>query len=87
MSSSKIITIKNLSFAYQRENNILENINLEVFQDDFLGIIEPNGGGKTTLLKIILGLLKPDEGNILVFNKKTGRSEGFNWLCATIFGN
>jgi len=70
MMSNPIITIKNLSFAYQRENIILENINLEVFSDDFLGIIGPNGGGKTTLLKIILGLLKPDKGDILVFDKK-----------------
>ena len=69
-STSKIITIKNLSFAYQKENGILENINLEVFGNDFLGIIGPNGGGKTTLLKMILGLLKPDKGNISVFNKK-----------------
>ena len=71
MSNQKIITIKNLSFAYQKENNILENINLEVFGSDFLGIIGPNGGGKTTLLKIILGLLKPDKGSVLVFNKKS----------------
>ncbi|MCK5123387.1 MAG: metal ABC transporter ATP-binding protein [Candidatus Pacebacteria bacterium] len=70
MSTSKILTIKNLSFAYQKENNILENINLEVFGNDFLGVIGPNGGGKTTLLKIILGLLKPDEGSVAVFNKK-----------------
>ena len=35
-----------------------------------MGIIGPNGGGKTTLLKIILGLLKPDKGDVLVFNKK-----------------
>ena len=70
MSSSKIIAIKNLSFAYQRKNEILENVNLEIFGDDFLGIIGPNGGGKTTLLKIILGLLKPDKGGVLVFNKK-----------------
>ncbi len=68
--SDQIITIKNLSFAYQKENNILENINLEVFRSDFLGIIGPNGGGKTTLLKIILGLLKPDQGSVFVFNKK-----------------
>ncbi len=68
--SNPIITIKNLSFAYQRENNILEDIDLEVFGNDFLGIIGPNGGGKTTLLKIILGLLKPDEGDVLVFDKK-----------------
>ena len=68
--SQPIITTKNLSFAYQGENNVLENVNLEVFSDDFLGIIGPNGGGKTTLLKIILGLLKPDKGDVLVFDKK-----------------
>jgi zinc transport system ATP-binding protein len=66
----QIITIKNLSFAYQRENKILENIDLEVFRSDFLGIIGPNGGGKTTLLKIILGLLKQDKGTVSVFSKK-----------------
>jgi len=76
MSTQKIITIKNLSFAYQRENKILENINLEVFNDDFLGIIGPNGGGKTTLLKIVLGLLKPDKGNVLVFDKKPKEARG-----------
>ena len=65
-----IITIKNLFFSYQKENAILENINLEVLEDDFIGIIGPNGGGKTTLLKIILGLLRPAQGDILVFNKK-----------------
>ena len=68
--SQSIITIKKLSFTYQKENKILKNINLEVFENDFLGIIGPNGGGKTTLLKIVLGLLKPNKGSILVFNKK-----------------
>lgn len=70
MINNSIITIKNLSFAYQKENKILENIDLEVFKSDFLGIIGPNGGGKTTLLKIILGLLRSDKGSVLVFGKK-----------------
>jgi zinc transport system ATP-binding protein len=46
---------------------ILENVNLTVEEQDFLGIIGPNGGGKTTLLKIILGLLKPSSGEVKVF--------------------
>ncbi|MCK5490506.1 MAG: metal ABC transporter ATP-binding protein [Candidatus Pacebacteria bacterium] len=70
MINNPIIKINNISFAYQKENKILENINLEVFGNDFLGIIGPNGGGKTTLLKIILGLISPDKGNVSVFNKK-----------------
>ncbi|MCD4705569.1 metal ABC transporter ATP-binding protein [bacterium] len=69
-----IIKIENLSFAFKKNINILENINLNVFQNDFLGIIGPNGGGKTTLLKIILGLLEPDKGTITVFNKTPKRA-------------
>lgn len=48
---------------------ILENISLEVHAGDFLGVIGPNGGGKTTLVKIITGLLKPISGEITVFSK------------------
>ncbi|RLF57643.1 MAG: ABC transporter [Thermoplasmata archaeon] len=48
---------------------ILEGINLTVKERDFLGIIGPNGGGKTTLLKVILGLIKPKKGEVLIFGK------------------
>ncbi len=46
---------------------VLEGINLSIKDQDFLGIIGPNGGGKTCLLKVILGLLKPSRGEITVF--------------------
>lgn len=46
---------------------VLKDVNFVVDENDFIGVIGPNGGGKTTLLKIILGLLKPSEGTI-VFN-------------------
>lgn len=70
----EIIRIENVSFDYG-DHRVLEDINLTVFDDDFLGIIGPNGGGKSTLLKIILGLLVPTEGNIFLFDKnpKEGR--------------
>ncbi|MEA2036082.1 MAG: ABC transporter ATP-binding protein [Nanoarchaeota archaeon] len=66
MERKEIIKLENISFSY---NNIefLKNINLSIYGDDFLGIIGPNGGGKTTLLKLILGLLKPKKGKISVF--------------------
>ena len=60
----KIISLENVSFSYTKGTKTLENINLEIHQNDFLAIIGPNGGGKTTLLKVILGLLKPDGGKI-----------------------
>jgi len=55
-----------LSAAYGN-NIVLQDINFRVREDDFIGVIGPNGGGKTSLLKIILGLLKPVKGRI-VFN-------------------
>jgi zinc transport system ATP-binding protein len=47
----------------------LEDVTLSIFQHDFLGIIGPNGGGKSTLLKVLLGLVKPDSGSVAVFGK------------------
>ncbi|MFA7084330.1 MAG: metal ABC transporter ATP-binding protein [Arcobacteraceae bacterium] len=60
------IEINNLYFEYEKEHTILENITLNVEENDFLAIIGPNGGGKSTLLKLILGLLKPKSGTIKV---------------------
>lgn len=68
MENKAIIELKEISFTFGTES-VLENINLALKEKDFLGIIGPNGGGKTTLLKIILGLLKPDKGTIRVFGK------------------
>jgi zinc transport system ATP-binding protein len=62
------ILIKNLSFSYG-ENLILENLNFEIFQNDYIAIIGPNGGGKTTLLKLLLGFLKPTSGTIEIEGK------------------
>ena len=58
-----LIKIKNLFFKYQK-TDILENVNLTIKDDDFLAIIGPNGGGKSTLLKLILGLLPLQSGKI-----------------------
>jgi zinc transport system ATP-binding protein len=66
---NKIIEINNLSFAYENQV-ILKDINLTVEEYDFMAILGPNGGGKTTLLKLINGLLKPTRGSIKVFGKE-----------------
>jgi zinc transport system ATP-binding protein len=63
-----IIEIKDLDFAYNGEV-VLEDVNLTVRQKDFTAIIGPNGGGKTTLLKLMLGLLTPAKGTIHVDGK------------------
>ena len=63
---SKILELKSVYAGY-KEEIILNDISFEVFDDDFIGIIGPNGGGKTTLLKGILGLIKPIKGSVEYF--------------------
>jgi zinc transport system ATP-binding protein len=48
---------------------VLEEVSLRIREGEFLGVIGPNGGGKTTLLRAILGLIKPERGRIEVFGK------------------
>ncbi|MDR0823665.1 MAG: ABC transporter ATP-binding protein [Prevotella sp.] len=74
---NKILEIKNLSVGYEDHPYVLKNVNLDVFQYDFLGIIGPNGGGKTTLLKTILGLVKPISGDISYF-RNTMKTDKIN---------
>lgn len=59
------VDIKNLYFAYNGRP-VLEDVCLTILENDFVAIIGPNGGGKTSLLKLILGLLSPDRGTIRV---------------------
>ena len=66
--NSPIVHIENLYFSYNGQE-VLQNINLTVNKSDFVSIIGPNGGGKTTLLKLILGLLKPTRGTVHIKGK------------------
>lgn len=60
------IVIKELSFSYDAYP-VLEDVNLFIPAGDFVTIVGPNGGGKTTLLKLMLGLLRPSRGEVRVF--------------------
>lgn len=63
-----IIEIDGVSFAYN-EDLVLENVSLNIHKGDYLGLIGPNGGGKTTLIKIMLGLLTPVKGVVKMFGE------------------
>ncbi len=67
------IKLKDVSFAY-KQRNILEDVNLVVEEGEFASIVGPNGGGKTTLLKLILGLIRPDRGEIRIFGLPPGQA-------------
>ncbi|MDX2430716.1 MAG: ATP-binding cassette domain-containing protein [Bacteroides sp.] len=60
---SPIVQIRNLDAGYQG-NLVLNKVSLSIMENDFIGIIGPNGGGKTTLLKVLMGLMKPLKGSI-----------------------
>lgn len=64
-----IFDVKNLSFGV-RTQNILSNISFEIFSAEYIAIIGPNGGGKTTLIRLLLGLEKPTNGEIRIFGKR-----------------
>lgn len=68
---SLALEIQDLSVYYE-DDCVLDKINLNVEEREFLGIIGPNGGGKTTLLKALLGLVQPQNGTIRIFGS-TGR--------------
>lgn len=71
-----ILKVENLNFAY-KNSLVLENINFDIQTGDYVGLIGPNGGGKTTLVKLILGILKTNSGKITLFDQenKTQKSK------------
>lgn len=73
MSTIPEIELKNVWFSYNGEI-VLKDITLLVERNDFLAVIGPNGGGKTTLLKLILGMLKPKKGAVQVFGEDPSKS-------------
>lgn len=70
---SHLIILNSISAGYDDEI-ILRNVNLTINENDFIGVIGPNGGGKTTLVKVILGILKPMKGSIEYASNEPGKT-------------
>lgn len=75
--NTPIIDINNITVRYDNFN-ALEDISFKVYDKDFLAVLGPNGGGKTTLLNTILGIIKPSKGQINKNNIKIGYVPQFN---------
>lgn len=71
--SDSIIDVQHVFFSYE-DRLILQDANFSVNAGEFLGIIGPNGGGKTTLLKLLMGFLKPSKGTLTLFNASPKQS-------------
>jgi iron complex transport system ATP-binding protein len=63
---SEILTVRNLSFSYNRKFSFLEHISINIGENERIGILGPNGSGKTTLIKILSGVLRNYKGNVFV---------------------
>jgi len=74
---SPIFEVKNLFFQANKQK-ILEDISLAILPGDYCAIIGPNGGGKTTLIRLLLGLEKPTKGEIKLFGQKLSRFKSWN---------
>ena len=74
------LKLENISYTYPNSSKpSIINVNLEINQGDFIGLIGPSGAGKTTLVDIILGFLKPSKG-ILKFNADDAHKDISGWL-------
>ena len=79
------IELKNLSFSYENtKKQILENINLELNKNEFIGLIGNTGSGKTTLVDILLGFLKPTNGKIIIDSNEQYPIE-LNLACKIVY--
>ena len=63
-----LIDLENVWAGYEADT-VLEDVNFRLFENDYVGLIGPNGGGKTTLIKVILGLVKPTRGRVTVMGR------------------
>jgi zinc transport system ATP-binding protein len=69
MATDAVATLQGVSFRYPASPPVLQGVDLEVGALDFVGLVGPNGGGKTTLLKVLLGLLVPQSGTVRVLGQ------------------
>jgi len=65
-----MIKLTNVSFAFSNTDEVLNNVSFEMKDGEFIGILGPNGGGKSTFLRLVLGLLKPQKGKIEINERK-----------------
>jgi zinc transport system ATP-binding protein len=73
---SLAVELSGVSFGYRPGQRVLENVDLKVSEGEFLAVAGPNGGGKTTLMRILLGLERPSAGAALLYGEPAHRFSG-----------
>jgi len=72
-----LINIKDISYSYPGGRPVLRNLDLQLHEGERVGLIGPNGSGKTTMFHVIMGLLKPSSGRIEIFGKQVKEEKDF----------
>lgn len=72
--SDYAIEVDHVWFSYEGKEEVLKDVTLSLRKGEFLGVIGPNGGGKTTLLKLMLGIFKPDRGKIRILGQEADKA-------------
>lgn len=81
--NKNIITFKDVSFVYDNNVKILNNVSFKIKKNDFVCVVGDNGSGKSTLVKLIGGLLKPTDGKIF-FNDNSINYHNYQLLLSNI---
>ena len=75
--SIPIIKLNQIDFAYPDGKSIFKDLSFDLCENDRIGLVAPNGSGKTTLFHIIMGLIKPDVGELEIFGKPVKEEKDF----------
>ncbi|OLS20401.1 MAG: ABC-type transporter ATP-binding protein EcsA [Candidatus Heimdallarchaeota archaeon LC_2] len=65
MQKNSLLEVNNINFFYNKRKDIIKNLNFKLFPSEIVGISGENGAGKSTFLKLLVGILKPRKGNII----------------------
>ncbi|WP_138418486.1 metal ABC transporter ATP-binding protein [Aquibacillus sediminis] len=75
--AESLVKMENVSYAYENKQ-VLSHVDFEIQRGAFIGLVGPNGGGKTTLIKLLLGILKPQQGTIQLFGSPLNKFNQWN---------
>ena len=76
--SHAIIELKDIAYAFPNSDNALDGLNFHLHHGEKLGLFGPNGAGKTTMLHILMGLITPQRGEVILFDKTMRDGESFD---------
>jgi len=75
MCAEALVVFDHVEFAYDGEPALID-VNLQIYRREFITVVGPNGGGKTSLLRLVLGMIRPTRGSVRVFGRPPERERG-----------